>query len=72
VRSGFRSGRSASSGRVVSKVGFGRSCALVLGGQTPLQVPLAGTFDRRHAVGRKHAATKLLLNHVEHMGDRKR
>ena len=29
----------------------------VLGGHTPLQVPLAGTFDPRHAVGRQPAAT---------------
>jgi len=57
VRSGCRAGRPASSGRDLSEVGFGRSRARVLGGHTPLQVPLTGTFDPRHAVGRQHAAT---------------
>ncbi len=43
VRSGRRSGRSASSGRVSSDVGSGRSCAGALGGHTPLQVSLRET-----------------------------
>ena len=43
VRSGLRSGWSASPGRVSSEVGSGRSCAGALGGHTPLQVPLRGT-----------------------------
>ena len=43
MRSGRRSGRSASPGRVPSEVGSGRSCIRVVGGHTPLQVPLRGT-----------------------------
>jgi len=43
VRSGRRSGRSASPDRVPSEVGSGRSCAGALGGHTPLQVSLRET-----------------------------
>ena len=43
VRFGRRSARSASSGRVSSEVGSGRSCAGALGGHTPLQVYLRET-----------------------------
>ena len=43
VRSGRRPGRAAGPGRVSSEVGSGGSCAGVLGGHTPLQVPLRET-----------------------------
>jgi len=43
ARSGRCSGRSASPDRVSSEVGSGRSCVGVVGGHTPLQVPLRGT-----------------------------
>jgi len=43
VRPGWRSGRSASPDRVSSEAGSGRSCVRVVGGHTPLQVPLRGT-----------------------------
>jgi len=55
VRSGRRSGRSASPDRVSSEVGSARSCVGVVGGHTPLQVPLWGTFAslRGHGRGRR-------------------
>jgi len=43
VRSGRRSGRSASPDRVSSEVGSVRSCVRVVGGHTPLQVSLRET-----------------------------
>jgi hypothetical protein len=43
ARSGRCSGRPASSDRVSPDIGSGRSCVRLVGGHTPLQVPLRGT-----------------------------
>ena len=44
--SGLAAGRVASSDRVSSEAGFGRSCAWLVGGHTPLQVALCATWER--------------------------